>query len=325
MDVKQSPFSLYDFLGYLFPGAIAIFAFEYIFSYLGLDTGLTELTALTRASALLPFILSSYIAGHLISLLSSFTIERLYIWTLDYPSKSLLSYERRAIFEDKLSALNCVKFVCLIILAPVALGVLAMCFFSAGRPGLAQSMDNLLTKIIRLKITRLLIEKGQVDNPNRYAGPCDSDFFRFVYHHALENSPAHIGKMQNYVALFGFHRAMSFLCCLLFWIGIVSVVSSSEDRAMRVVVASSVLSLFFFFGFAKFYRRFSLEALMAMAVTYFYPPEMAEISVAPVHPSKREGFSRGRHSQFSAVLNDLNRRITTTRDRRKAAKAARGG
>lgn len=313
MDVKQSPFSLYDFLGYLFPGAIAIFAFEYIFNYLGMDTGLTELTSLTRASALLPFILSSYIAGHLLSLVSSFTVERLYIWMFDYPSKSLLNYERRSAFEDGFSFLNCVKFVCLLLLAPVATGVLVMCFFSAGRPGLAQSMDDLLTRIMRSKITRLLIDKGQVDNPNRYAGPLNSDFFRFVYHHALENSPVHVGKMQNYVALFGFHRAMSFLCCLLFWVGVVSFFAMQEERSLRVVLVFSALSLLFFFGFAKFYRRFSLEALMAMAVSYSYPSELAEVKLNIIHPSEYRRYGIRKASQFSAVMNDLNRRIQARR------------
>src|SRR5690606_25197017 len=137
------------------------------------------------------------------------------IWHFDYPSKTLLNYPRRSVFEDKLSALNCVKFTCEIVLAPVAMAVRVISFFSAGRPGLAQSMDDLLTRIIRNKISRLLIEKGQVENPNRYAGPQKSDFFRFVYHYSLENSPAHTGKMQNYVALFGFNRAMSLLCCLV--------------------------------------------------------------------------------------------------------------
>lgn len=314
MDVKQSPFSLYDFLGYLFPGAIAIFSLHYVFSYLGMDTGLTELTALTQASAILPFTLLSYLGGHLLSLLSSFTVERYYLWNFDYPSKMLLNYDRRPLFESRFSMLNCAKWVCILLLLPVSLCVACMCFFAAGRPGIAQSMDSLLTRIIRFKITRLLVEKGQVSNPNQYAGPNSSDFFRFVYHYALEAAPAHFGKMQNYVALFGFNRAMCFLFCIIFWVGIASVMFMPTDRAVRVVMVSSTVSLFFFFGFAKFYRRFSLEALMAMAVTYTFPAELLELDLPKVPPSSRTGYTSPRASQFNGVMNDLRRKIQVRRE-----------
>jgi len=321
MDLKQSPFSIYDFLGYLFPGAIAIFSFEYIFDYLGMDTGLTELTALTKASALLPFVLTSYIVGHLLSLLSSFTVERFYIWMFDYPSKSLLNYDGAGAFEKNFSSLNCVKFVCAIILAPVSLAVSVLCFFSAGRPGLAQSMDSLLTGILRVKIVRLLIDRGQIENPNTYAGPMSSDFFRFVYHHALESAPSHAGKMQNYVALFGFHRAMSFLFCIIFWVGLVSLLSSPSPSSARAVLIPSTLAILFFFGFAKFYRRFSLEALMAMAVTYRYPEMISKVDLPKVHPSERKRFGSKRVSRFNAVMNDLNRKV---RLRRRSSKPDAG-
>lgn len=309
MDLKQSPFSLYDFVGYFIPGSVFIFVLEYEFSYLGMDTGLKELTKLTGASQLLPFVLSAYVCGHLLSLASSFTVERLYIWVFDYPSKSLLRYEGRKCFEASFSSRNVVKMLNSVILAPVAITVFLLSVFTVGRPGMVHALDPLLSGIIRRRTALLMFERGQIGNPNFYEGPSKSDYFRMVYQYVIENSEVHARKMQNYVALFGFNRAMCFLFCLVFWIAVVSVPFSGV-LAFRVVSFSLVLSVLFFFGFVKFYRRFSLEGLMALAACYQAPDGIKDLVFDPVplHERKKVGVKPRERSPFHGLMADLRNR-----------------
>lgn len=323
MDLKQSPFSIYDFLGYFIPGAVLVFVFEYLFRYLGMDTRLTELTALTKASQLLPFVLVAYVSGHLLSLLSSFTVERFYIWFFDYPSKSLLRYSERKVFEDEFSLRNIVKFINAIVLTPVAVIAMILCVFSVARPGMVHALDPLLTRIVRRKVALLIYERGQVGDPGEYAEPAKSDFFRIVYHFVLENSESHGKKMQNYVALFWLHRAMCLLFSLTFLTSLTAL-AFSGGQAVRAMIVSAVLSGLFFFGFAKFYRRFSLEALMALAVCYQAPPNLVSYRFQSISEEVRgrTGIMQRERSPFSSWLNNLKAKAKT---RARNASNSRGG
>lgn len=289
MDVRQSPFSLYDFLGYLIPGGVFLYVFEYFLKYIGVGVDLVELSELRGVNNAVAFVVFSYILGHVISLLSSFTVERYYIWKFGYPSKTLLRWSVRPMYEDigRVSLLNAVKMACGIIIAPVAICSNILCFLAPGRPGMVQALDPLLTQVISSKITRIIHEKGQVDNPNKYAGPLSSDFFRFVYHFAVENCPGHSGKLSNYVALFGFSRSISFIFCIIFWLSFVSFLFTFSVESLRCVLISFFLSSIFFFGFAKFYRRYSLEALMAVAVTYLASDDVLRMNFPKVSVKDR--------------------------------------
>ena len=99
----------------------------------------------------------------------------------------------------------------------------------------------------------------------------DLDFFRYVYHYALENAPSHVTKMQNYVALYGFLRTIAFIAVVVFWVGVWHAFMGLSGiwTSVLMVAVSAVLAYLMFMAFVKFYRRFSLEALMAMAVTCF--------------------------------------------------------
>lgn len=311
MELKQGPFSLYDFLGYFFPGAVAIYSMAWVLKYLGATDGLYDFAALAKASELLPFILAAYVSGHLCSLASSFTVERYFIWHFDYPSKSLLRYSQRKFFNDAFSLSNIIKFVVWLILFPITSFLYVVCFFSEVKPGMVSQLDPLLAKIIRRKITGLIVKNGQISNPNHYDSPKTSDFFRFVYHFTLEKAPAHYAKMQNYVALFGFNRAMCFVFVVCFWIGISAVLSGDAEQGLRVVLLSTILANFFFFGFAKFYRRFNLESLMALAVTYQIPDDFIGTKLPRPKGGKRivVGHDLRQKSQFSRLVSDIRRRV----------------
>lgn len=104
MEVKN-PFSLYDFLGYLFPGALALFILYTIYKVSMNPAGHVPYDYIDRfvfflredeikidlSKVLIPFIIVSYMFGHLFAYLSSLTIEYFTNRIFDYPSKYLLN------------------------------------------------------------------------------------------------------------------------------------------------------------------------------------------------------------------------------------------
>ena len=76
--------------------------------------------------------------------------------------------------------------------------------------------------------------------------------------------------MDNYVALYGFMRALAFISIVVSWVSlIVAVVNYNNEylsicKSSLLYVGIAILSFFFFMGFMKFYRRFTLESLMCL-------------------------------------------------------------
>lgn len=134
----------------------------------------------------------------------------------------------------------------------------------------AKPLDKLLVYVLRRRIENLIDNHAQVSDRNEHGKAGQWDFFRYVYHYAVEHANNHVPKMQNYVALYGFLRTLTLISLLLFWIVTWHLVMGKMSFSFNLVVITifAVVSYLLFMGFVKFYRRFSLEALMAMAVTY---------------------------------------------------------
>lgn len=317
MDAKQGPFSLYDFLGYFFPGAIAIFAWSFCMAKLGNWTPALDPRAISKWSDLLPFILAAYVCGHVVALISSLTVERYFIWSFSYPSKTLLRYKGWGYLSklDGVSSVNIARICVWTFLLPISVPVTILCALSSERAGFVAQLDPLLTRMIRRKIAGLIVEQGQIARPNDYIAPREGDFFRLAYHYVLENAPAHLVKMQNYVALFGFNRALCLTFVVLFWISFFAWFFGSLPQASAISFAAGFLANVFFFGFAKFYRRFSLEVLMALAAVFKIPPRM-RLKEIPARPSRRVrvGFDlREQPSQVGLLLRAIKLRIKRKR------------
>lgn len=284
MDVKQGPFSLYDFLGYFVPGASSIFILNSFTQKLGLSIDFPNLTSWAKASELLPFVLVSYLIGHLFSLVSSFTVERYFIWSFGYPSKSLVGYSHDGYFLEgnKIQAGNVLRFFVGIFLLPISILDLILTKIFKLKSKIKNPLDNLLQNIIHGKFSFLIVDYGQIDRPNDFGRPLNSDYFRMVYHYVLENCPAHVPKMQNYVALFGFNRAVCLIFIVAFWLAFGTLIfDDSPEVALQIMFLSWVLSGVFFLGFCKFYRRYNLEALMALAANYKVPSHLVENGIPP--------------------------------------------
>ncbi|OOG27862.1 hypothetical protein B1C78_02500 [Thioalkalivibrio denitrificans] len=276
MSIKQNPFSIYDFLGYFTPGAVFIYGvllavghidpdhtpFSYVERFLGFN----------RAEAYIPFILFAYVIGHFLSFVSSISVERYAIWAHGYPSKYLLGSEHPRYFhaEGKPVLRFSIRLVVAILLAPISILDWAL----GKKIGLtelyAKPLDPLLCEVLNKRIESLIDQHAVVTDRSDHGFPSDVDFFRYAYHYAVENAPNHMEKMQNYVALYGFLRTLTLISLLLFWAILWHSLLSSIPLAYIAIwlSTSAIVTYLFFMGFVKFYRRFSLEALMAMAVTF---------------------------------------------------------
>lgn len=94
-------------------------------------------------------------------------------------------------------------------------------------------------------------------------------------HYVYLNIPNSQRKTDNYIALYGFLRSISFVFCVTFFIFGVYAMTTIDFSASFDNKLIIVLSLFFtlsyicFLGFVKFYRRFTLENYMAMLTAMF--------------------------------------------------------
>ncbi len=278
MQPKQNPFSIYDFLGYFLPGSLAllvILAISHIwFPEFSVFEFLSKHCELTRSESYFLFIVLAYTTGHIFSFISSLTIERYSIWRYDYPSKYLLSFKYKGYFnveDEPIYARKILRAIFgFLILLPISYPEYVIGRVLRIRDLYAKKLDPLLNEIIRGKINGLVKERSEVKDPSACGKPSEHDFFRFIYHFVLENAAAHQPKMQNYIALYGFLRTLTFLSVLSFWLifaswlgGKISLVAS-----ICLLTGTSFVGLILFLGFVKFYRRFSLEVLMALSVTF---------------------------------------------------------
>lgn len=281
MDAKQNPFSLYDFLGYFTPGAVFLFGFVAVvnrfFGY-KLHESLTS-QGFNNGEITVALVLLAYILGHSLSFLSSVFVEKFSIWMHGYPSKYLLNSNHCGYLKNKGKDGIEVDLYCLpkairglvwLFMLPVAVLDKVLGDWLNARNVYVKGLDDGLSLIVRAKIEALLTDKsGLTEPPEGYHWSKD-DFFRFVTHYVLVNSEHHISSLKNYVALYGFTRTMTFLCIIAFWGSIfVLSFSASESNIMKTILVASIpFSYIYYMAFNKFNRRFTLEAFMALAVSY---------------------------------------------------------
>jgi hypothetical protein len=270
--MKQNPFSLYDFLGYLIPGAVfgysivgfwglsvkALTPAQTIHHYLGFDR--PELYVLLTIMA--------YVVGHLLSFLSSVTVERYALRQCGYPSHYLLGLPTGAYkkTEPARQSIRVIRVAIDCFLLPISLSEQVFSKLGA-RELYARPLDPLLKSLLLRKVDGLLRTDGGIE-PGEFSS--SNDFFRYVYHYAVEHAPGHLPKMQNYVALYGFLRTLSFVAVVDFWLAWALRIAGklSVGTAAVYCCAFGVAAFILFLAFCKFYRRFTLEALMAVAAVH---------------------------------------------------------
>lgn len=278
MNAKQNPFSLYDFLGYFTPGAVFLYILVvYAARFYGFDIH-DRLTnyGINEAETYVALVIASYALGHSISLMSSVFVEKFSIWMHNYPAIYLI-YDKKIGYIEKIhingdiskaGLLMILIRICVwILLLPVSLQDLIFGIGFNGRNTYCKKVDAGLGTIIIDKINVFLDKtlKGDEEKPFHYLA---SDYFRYVLHYVVVNSDNHLVSLKNYVALYGFTRTMTFLCVMVFWLSLyLMICSTSESHLIKLIFALSIVfSYIYYMAFNKFYRRYVLEAYMALTV-----------------------------------------------------------
>ena len=272
--IRQNPFSLYDFLGYLTPGATFIYSFlisrflkdHEIFKIMDVAN---YMNSFDLNNAFL-FIIASYSLGHLLSFTSSLSIELYANWKYFYPSKYLLNIEHKGYWKSALNSKDTIWRVFIVIgLLPIFILDFALGDILSFQNHFKKPLDNELNKLVRHKI-KLLLKKLGVEGVMEHSekDAYFTDFNRIVAHYAYETSKQHQSRMSNYVALYGFLRTLSLIFNILAWYVFVHVLIWSDFNIENILLVCvlSVISYIFFMAFMKFYRRYTLEGFMIICV-----------------------------------------------------------
>lgn len=272
--MKDNPFSLYDFIGYLIPGIFVIYAIEIVNSIKAneikclndINTSLPKLSS----ESLTFIILISYLIGHLLSFTSSITIEKYAIWKYGYPSKYLLNIEFPKFFDHFKTYYGFIWGGSLmLIILPLSI----LDYFLGNLLGFKyfflKSLDNPLINIIKFKADMLNKKLGlTVENGFNTNEETKSDFHRVIHHYVFENSKNHQKKFTNYVALYGFLRTFTLIFILIFWYTFIHFYFFGEinGQVVCILISSALISFTFFMSFMKFYRKYTLVGLMIMVI-----------------------------------------------------------
>ena len=225
------------------------------------------------------FVLSAYVLGHIVAYASSLTVELYAVWRYGYPSKFMLrnnpeknyfSIKKETSSKNKGFVYLFKIMVGIVVLPIVILDIMVgrLCRLNIYY---VKGLDKRLKKGIYRKVQLLYKELGlEGMQKERDINNGDLDYHRVVYHYVYEKHEAHRAKMDNYVALYGFMRALAFILVLVFWISIMVIVKNYNNdylsfcQSFGWMLGVILLSFFFFMGFMKFYRRFTLESLMCL-------------------------------------------------------------
>lgn len=261
-------------MGYLIPGATSIYLIQIVniikkSNSFNLNIIFSSFPAIQTEGIFIFFILS-YVLGHLLSYISSITIEKYANWKYDYPSKYLLGINSRTFWTgaNKFHSKFWRIFLIFLLLPTVLLDyILGQCF--GFKYFYSSKLDPMLVKFIKFKTNNLLLKIGMTNENGFEDGEGnDSDFNRIVIHYTYENSKNHQNKLTNYVALYGFLRTFALITNILFWYFIIHTFFFTEfnSNAAFVIIVISGISYLFFMSFMKFYRRYTLEGLMILTI-----------------------------------------------------------
>lgn len=269
--MKQNPFSFYDFLGYMIPGAVFLYLAAFIFGREQIFSVFSIASTTANSNQLISFIpavICAYLLGHVLAIGSSAVIEAFTNISNGYPSEFLFDVKAKSYFSAKKKRDNFGRLILWLIIFPISFlklilkSWLRISMFNQAKSLPAPLRDDVFNKCILVLKTHIEVSGNEFDIERGI----DGDYLRLLYHFVFENSERHAGKLQNYVALYGLTRNVSFVFILVFWASAVSMYIGDIAFNPLLLIVLSSLSYAFYIGFIKFYRRYSLEAIMAISV-----------------------------------------------------------
>lgn len=269
--MKQNPFSFYDFLGYMIPGAVFLYLTILIFresDFLSTFHINDMSNSSNQLVNFIPAVICAYLTGHVLAVGSSAVIESFSKRTNGYPSTFLFAVKPDFYIEKDFFIKTMGWFVLWIIILPISfLQIVLKDILKIEIFNQAKSLPDELRKVTFKKCTKILESEIGVDiSKMKLEKGIDGDYLRLLYHFVFENSERHSGKLQNYVALYGLTRNVSFVFVLVFWGAASSMFKGDIPFNPQLLFFLSLLSYVFYIGFVKFYRRYSLEVIMAASI-----------------------------------------------------------
>lgn len=277
MNTEQNPFSLFDFLGYFFPGAGLILSLNLILN--GKISEYLEFIKGTDIDIFISLILISYIAGHILSFCSSLTIEKYGIWRYGYPSYFLLHKRNKIKYFKKrdkcVYSMENLKRAVIggTFLLPISIIDLSSRFLLNNELFYVRPIND---KRVRNHIKRKFCFAIKEINGQKNIDTDTKDSYILIQHYTLEYSTVHVKKLHKYVAIYGFNRAFSFIFIVLFWILLFYYFLAEETTVNTNILLYASLTCMltgyiFFIAYMKFFRRCTLEAFMFLAITKHRP------------------------------------------------------
>jgi hypothetical protein len=286
--MEKNPFSLFDFLGYFIPGAFGLYLIYFLQNEEGLEsyfkfdnvkTFNTDISILYITF----FVIIAYTLGHILSFLSTLTIENFTVWMFGYPSKNLLGIIKAdQYFEKKknkdntenlsLSLLSYIlRSLLFIFLAPISiLSVSIGNILNLNNSVYKKSLGKPYIKFIKKEINSIFQK-----HKNNYQMDFNKvDYNKLLIHHSYNINIPHQPKLMNYVSLYGFLRVISFVFNLLSLFMFLKIFFFNEKFYINlndkfsadsiIFFISSSLTYIAYLGYLKFYRRYTQENLMIL-------------------------------------------------------------
>lgn len=221
---NKNPFSTFDFLGYFFPGALVLLLIYILtngFEHLGsLPSSVLKLIVLIETKSIIggvAIVIIAYVTGHLVSYISSSTVELFYVWCHGYPSNYLLHNNPQLdpILTSKKGRLGiCWHIAVCFVLFPI---VISHCLFEricGLHRFITKPLNEPLQKELKIAQTMMLHELGIKDET--IANKKFDNAHLIVMHYVYEHSIQHQVKFDNYVALYGLLRSLTLIFSLSF-------------------------------------------------------------------------------------------------------------
>ncbi len=288
MDPKAPNFTPYDFLGYFFPGAFAVLFADAYFWNLGSTAPFNYETLLLRYAGkdlgiALPFIIISYIVGHLLSYASSLSLERYAIWRYGHPSRTLFKMQVGKYLETSgrnSLASKILRIIVWILLLPITLFDWFFGTYAKLRSNYICDFDPLLSNIVFNAVNRIVL-LSRIKEPEKCGPPETHDFWKLAVHYAISHSPNHIYTLRNYVVIYGFLRTTAFAFVVIFWVLTLHFIASSYSamKATAILAVASLICFGTFAAFVKFFQRYHEEALLAATMAVYGDEKAPELNV----------------------------------------------
>lgn len=281
MEPKTPQLSAYDLLGYLVPGlsliALVDLSIAYHLHLVRLDYGaiLAHYKDVPWNSAI-PLLLLAYYLGHVVSFMSSYTVERHAQWLYGQPSKLLLGEQRGKYFSPPLNFNHPIQLAIAIFVLPVSLLEFIARFLGIDG-NYFKPFDKLVLDMVN-KAYADLFSRSSIDFDKYPARDFRTyDYERLGLHYALESAPAHLYSMRNYIVLYGFLRAMSFILIMVTWVSLFHCLRNTTFlNSILVYVALSSFTFVSYAAYLKFWFRYHRESLMAVTAVFLKSTKDAE-------------------------------------------------